>query len=71
MVIDDQDRLLITEYRGNKVALFDTRSEKVSEIALPPYTFPYRAAIDKNGEIWASACTPTAPCGSTRRPPMR
>ncbi len=53
MVIDDQDRLLITEYRGNKVALFDTRSEKVSEIALPPYTFPYRAAIDKNGEIWA------------------
>jgi streptogramin lyase len=21
---------------------------------LPPYTFPYRAAYDKNGEIWAS-----------------
>jgi len=53
MMIDDQDRLLITEYRGNKVALFDTRSEKVTELALPPFTYPYRATIDKNGEIWA------------------
>ena len=21
---------------------------------LPPFTFPYRAQIDKNGEVWAS-----------------
>jgi virginiamycin B lyase len=53
MVIDDQDRLLITEYRGNKLALFDTKSEKVTEYPLPPYTFPYRATTDKNGELWA------------------
>jgi virginiamycin B lyase len=53
MIIDDQDRLLITEYRGNKLALFDTRAEKVSELALPPFTYPYRATIDRNGEIWA------------------
>ena len=53
MVIDDQDRLLITEYRGNRVALFDTKTEKVTELQLPPFTYPYRATIDKNGEIWA------------------
>jgi virginiamycin B lyase len=52
MTIDDQDRILVTEYRGNKVAQFDTRTEKVTEWALPPYTYPYRANPDKNGEIW-------------------
>jgi len=52
MVIDDQDRILLTEYRGNKVAMFDTRTEKVTEWPLPAHTYPYRAAIDKNGEIW-------------------
>jgi streptogramin lyase len=54
MVIDDQDRIMVTEYRGNKVAVFDTRSEKFTEYDLPPRTYPYRADVDKNGEIWAS-----------------
>jgi len=54
MHIDDQDRIVVTEYRGNKVALFDTKTEKFTEYGLPPYTFPYRANFDKNGEIWAS-----------------
>ena len=54
MEIDDQDRIVGTEYRGNKVALFDTKSETFSEFPLPPYTFPYRANIDRNGDIWAS-----------------
>jgi len=52
MTIDDQDRIVLTEYRGNKVALFDTRTDKWTEWTAPPYTFPYRAMIDKNGEIW-------------------
>ncbi len=52
MAIDDQDRILVTEYRGNKVALFDTRSEKLVEYPMPPYTFPYRSDFDKNGDIW-------------------
>jgi virginiamycin B lyase len=52
MVIDDQDRILLTEYRGNKLALFDTKTEKVTEWPLPAHTYPYRAAIDKNGELW-------------------
>ena len=54
MEIDDQDRITVTEYRGNKVAVFDTRSEKFTEYDLPPRTYPYRANFDKNGEIWAS-----------------
>jgi streptogramin lyase len=56
MVIDDQDRILVTEYRGNAVALFDTRAEKfIAEYKLPtPYSGPYRAATDKNGDIWVA-----------------
>src|SRR5215472_3643457 len=54
MQIDDQDRIVVTEYHGNKVAVFDTRTEKFTEYPLPPYTFPYRANFDKNGAIWAS-----------------
>ncbi|HEU5276889.1 MAG TPA: carboxypeptidase regulatory-like domain-containing protein [Xanthobacteraceae bacterium] len=56
MQIDDQDRILLTEYRGNAVAVFDTRAEKfVNEYKLPTqYSGPYRAAIDKNGEVWVA-----------------
>jgi streptogramin lyase len=52
MNIDDQDRIVVTEYRGNKVAIFDTKTEKVTEYPTPASTWPYRAAIDKNGDIW-------------------
>jgi virginiamycin B lyase len=56
MEIDDQDRILLTEYRGNAVALFDTRAEKfIAEYKLPtPYSGPYRAQTDKNGDIWVA-----------------
>jgi virginiamycin B lyase len=54
MQIDDQDRVLVTEYRASKVALFDTKTEKFTEYSLPEFTFPYRANFDKNGEIWTS-----------------
>jgi virginiamycin B lyase len=54
MNIDGEDRITVTEYRGNKVAVFDTRSEKFTEYDLPPHTYPYRANFDKNGELWAS-----------------
>ena len=52
--IDDQDRITIAEYRANKVAVFDPKTEQFTEYSLPPYTFPYRAQFDKNGELWAS-----------------
>jgi virginiamycin B lyase len=54
MEIDDQDRILVTEYRGDKVAMFDAKTEQFTEYQLPPYTYPYRANFDKNGDIWAS-----------------
>jgi len=54
MEIDDHDRVLVTEYRTSKVALFDTKTEQFTEYALPEYTYPYRANFDKNGELWAS-----------------
>jgi virginiamycin B lyase len=52
--IDDQDRLTIAEYRSNKVAVFDPKTEQFTEYNLPPYTFPYRAQFDKNGDLWTS-----------------
>jgi streptogramin lyase len=54
MEVDEHDRIIVTEYRGNKVAVFDPVTEKFTEYALPPGTFPYRADIDKTGDIWAS-----------------
>jgi streptogramin lyase len=50
--VDDQDRILMTLYRGNKIAVFDPKTEKFTEYALPPQTNPYRAMFDKNGELW-------------------
>jgi streptogramin lyase len=52
MEIDDQDRIVVTEYRANKVAVFDTKTEQFTEYDLPPFTFPYRAQFDKNGDVW-------------------
>ena len=54
MEIDAQDRILVTEYRNSKVALFDSKTEKFTEYNLPEYSYPYRANFDKNGEIWSS-----------------
>jgi virginiamycin B lyase len=52
MNIDDQDRILVAEYRGNKIAMFDPATEKFTEWPLPLHTWPYRATVDKNSEIW-------------------
>src|SRR5205809_5501259 len=35
--IDDQDRVLLTEYRTSKVAQFDPKTEKFIEYSLPEY----------------------------------
>jgi virginiamycin B lyase len=52
--IDSQDRLWFTEYRGNKVAMFDTKAEKFQEWTAPPYTWPYDVVWDKNGDAWTA-----------------
>ena len=71
MEIDGQDRITVTEYRGNKVAVFDPKTESFTEYNLPPETYPYRAEFDKNGDLWASTMRPTASCASIRRPARR
>jgi len=50
--IDDEDRILMTQYRANKLSVFDTKTEKFTDYQLPPLTFPYRAMLDKNGQMW-------------------
>ncbi len=54
MEIDNADRITVTEYRGDKVAVFDPKTDKFSEYDLPPYTYPYRAEFDNSGDLWAS-----------------
>jgi virginiamycin B lyase len=51
--MDGQDRFWFAEYRGNKIAMFDTKQEKISEWPLPTkFTQPYDVTFDKNGELW-------------------
>jgi streptogramin lyase len=54
MEVKQNGDIVVTEYRGNKVAVFDPKTERFTEYQLPPYTDPYRADIDQNGDIWAS-----------------
>jgi virginiamycin B lyase len=54
MEIRPDGDIVVTEYRGNKVAVFDPKTDRFTEYALPPYTYPYRANFDRTGDIWAS-----------------
>ena len=42
----------MTEYRASEIALFYPKTEQFTEYDLPPRTYPYRAQVDKNGELW-------------------
>jgi streptogramin lyase len=53
--MDAQDRLWFTEYRANKLAMLDTKTEKFTEWPLPtPFTYPYDVMPDRNGELWTA-----------------
>ena len=52
--MDAQDRLWFAEFRANKIAMFDTKTEKFQEWAVPTrWTNVYDAVIDKTGYAWA------------------
>ena len=55
--MDAQDRFWFAEYTGDKVGMFDTRTEKFQEWAMPrKYTTPYAvSAPDKNGYVYATS----------------
>jgi streptogramin lyase len=56
-VMDEQDRLWFAQYRGNKIGMFDTKTEKFVEwpMTTTPWTQPYDVALDKNGEVWTGS----------------
>jgi virginiamycin B lyase len=53
--MDRQDRFWFAEYFGDRIGMFDTRTEQMQEFPLPrKYTTPYTAsAPDKNGYVYA------------------
>jgi len=51
--MDAQDRLWFAEFRGNKIAMFDTKTEKFQEWAVPaPWTNVYDVISDDAGYAW-------------------
>ena len=55
--MDAQDRLWFGKYRGDRVAMFDTRTEDVQGMAgaRPRWSAPYDVVIDKNEEAWTGS----------------
>ena len=52
--MDGQDRLWFAEFRGNRIGMFDTRSEQFREWAVQtPWTNVYDAIADRAGYAWA------------------
>ena len=52
--MDAQDRLWFAEFRGNKIAMFDTKADKFQEWTVPtPWTSVYDAIADRLGFAWA------------------
>jgi virginiamycin B lyase len=53
-MMDAQGRLWFGENRGNKIGMFDTKTQKFQEwdSSAPEY-FPYDVTADKNGDAWA------------------
>jgi streptogramin lyase len=55
-MMDAQDRIWFGEYRGNRIGMFDTKTEKFQEWDLPtPWSNPYDVVLDKNGDAWTGS----------------
>ena len=56
--MDAQDRFWFGEYYGDKIGVFDTKTETMKEWPLRKYSTPYAAsAPDKAGWVWAPSNT--------------
>jgi virginiamycin B lyase len=54
--MDAQDRLWFAEYRGDRIAMFDTKTEQFKEWPVAPrWSAPYDVVIDKNEEAWTGS----------------
>jgi len=53
--IDAQDRVWCGVFQGNRVAMFDPRTEKITEWKVPTeWTRPYDAQFDDKGYLWTA-----------------
>ena len=56
--MDSRDRLWFAEHGGNKIAMFDTNTERFQEWPVQsPFSNPYDAVLDKNAEVWEGGMT--------------
>ena len=56
--MDQEDRLWFAEFRGNRIAMFDTKAEEFREWEVPiAWTNPYDAILDDNGFAWGGGMT--------------
>jgi streptogramin lyase len=54
--MDANDRLWFGEYRANRIAVFDTKTEAFKEWVMPTaWTAPYDVVLDRNGEAWTGS----------------
>ncbi len=51
--MNSDGRLAFAEFAGDKVGVFDTKTEQVQEWATPQNFAPYDAVLDRNGELWS------------------
>lgn len=56
--MDPDDRLWFGEFRGNRIAMFDTRTEEFREWEVPvAWTNPYDVVLDRAGYAWGGGMT--------------
>ena len=54
--MDSRGHVWFAEYRGNKIAMFDTETQRFQEWMPPtPWAQPYDVVADKNGEAWSGS----------------
>jgi streptogramin lyase len=54
--MDAQDRLWFGEYRGDRIAMFDTRTRAFKEWKLNTrWAAPYDVVLDSNGDAWTGS----------------
>jgi virginiamycin B lyase len=52
-MMDAQDRLWFGENNGDRIGMFDTRTERFQEWPAPTKgTWPYDVTADKSGDVW-------------------
>ena len=53
-MMDAEGRLWFGENNGDRIGMFDTRTEQFQEWPAPtPGAWPYDVTADKNGEVWS------------------